>query len=321
MVMSRNRGLGLLAVIVLTLIGVSGWWWGREAPLGEGEQPVTVVATPTPEVAVVTMAVVGDVMLGRSVQEQMEKRGDFSWPFREMAEDLAKADVTVGNLEAVVVPGCSQAENRFIFCMRPEAREGLTLAGFDVLSQANNHAYNYGIKAYEESVSLLAAESMAVIDSERLVVKEIEGTTLGFLGFDDVSVPLDLARVRATVASASAKTEVTTVLVHWGVEYVDRPTVRQREVAQVLVEAGADIIAGSHPHWVQPMEYIGDTLVFWSLGNFVFDQMWSEQTRKGAVAWIEMSVQDRRLQKIDYEVVPVKIYEYGQPRDDLEMWQ
>lgn len=274
----------------------------------------TPVPTPTQAPKIIILAAVGDVMLGRSVQEQMEKRGDFGWPWAEVGQRLAAADLTVGNLEAAIVPGCTQAENRFKFCAKPETIPGMAEAGFDVWSQANNHSYNYGREGYEGSVEILAQAGMAVTDPERLVIKEVEGIKLGFLGFDDVTQELDLAEAGAAIASASAQVEVMIPMVHWGVEYVDNPTERQQEVAQMMAGAGADLIIGSHPHWVQGVDKLGETLVFWSLGNMVFDQMWSEETRQGAIAEIRVRITDYGLQTIEYELVPVKIYEFGQPR-------
>ena len=205
-------------------------------------------------------------------------------------------------------------ENRFIVCARPQGLTGLAQAAFDVLSQANNHSLNYGQIAYEESVEQLAERGLAVTDPERLVVEEVKGVTFGFLGFDDVTKPIDLAVATAAIASASAQAAVVVPLVHWGVEYVDQPMPRQREVAQAMAQAGAKIIIGSHPHWVQGVEKVGETLVFWSLGNFVFDQMWSEETRSGRIAFLKLKVQNSKLKDIEYELVSVKIYDYGQPR-------
>jgi poly-gamma-glutamate capsule biosynthesis protein CapA/YwtB (metallophosphatase superfamily) len=273
-----------------------------------------VVTTPTPAGCTFTVAAVGDVMLGRSVLEQMERRQDWTWPFDSTAAILAEAEITLGNLEAPLVTGCYQKENRYVLCSKPEAVAGLTAAGFDVLSLANNHTLNWGMTGYEETIRVLEQAGIDSVDQDKVSYWEQCGVKLGFVGLDDVSQPLNLELAAVQVASLAAEVEVPIVLIHWGIEYVDQPRPRQREVAAVLVEAGAKVIVGSHPHWVQPAERMGEAVVFWSLGNFVFDQMWSEETRRGEIALLRFITQDANLKTVEYEMMPVRIYDYGQPR-------
>ena len=305
----------LVLAVGLLVLGMAGC--AKKENTATKIQGIAVAAPtpePTPSECRFTIAAVGDVMLGRSVQEQMEKRGDWTWPWASVAAILSRADLTIGNLEAAVVPGCYQKENRFILCTRPEARAGLTLAGFDVLSLANNHTLNWGQAGYDESVGLLNEVGIDSVAGEKTAFKDVCGVKVGFIGLDDVSKPLNLSLVKAEVASVAAQSQITIPIIHWGAEYMDQPTGRQREVASALSEAGATVIVGSHPHWVQPAEKVGKTLVFWSLGNMVFDQMWSEETRSGTIAEIRFMINDLRLKAMDYNLIPTKIYNYGQPR-------
>lgn len=274
--------------------------------------------TPTPEPIVITLAAVGDVMLGRTVREQMIKKGDWSWPFRETGSRLAQAEVMVGNLEAPIVDNCTQHENRMVFCMNPEAMEGLIGSGFDVFTLANNHMLNYGTQGLESTKKYLEGAGILGSYNGELVIKEVKGFKIGFLGYDDVSKPLNLNGVEQELASAAAITDMTITMVHWGNEYTASPSARQRQVAHAMKNGGADLILGSHPHWVQNVEKLGKTLIFWSLGNFVFDQMWSEETREGVIAEIRLQMTDDGLQKVEHGLVPVKIYEFGQPRFEAQ---
>lgn len=269
---------------------------------------------PTETVRVITMAAVGDVMLGRSVREQILQRGDWTWPFLQTKKQLAETDVTVGNLESPIVKDCTQHENRMVFCTNPEALTGLTAAGFDVMTLANNHMLNYGAKGLSDTRELLNEVGIGATYNGELTIAEVKGLRMGFLGYDDVSRPLDLDEVKEQVASAAAVSDVTITMVHWGNEYMASPSARQREIAVAMAESGADMIIGSHPHWLQPVENLGRTLVFWSLGNFVFDQMWSEETRRGAMAKIDFKFKDDILIDKKFQMMPVTIYEYGQPR-------
>lgn len=316
-------GIILVAGVVIGIV-VSGLWFVVSEPQTKIRVNLEPIATPTPTPKVITVAAVGDVMLGRRVREQMIKKKDWSWPFRETAARLAQADITIGNLEAPMVTGCRQHDNRMVFCMNPEAREGLTLAGFDVLTLANNHMLNYGQEGLADTHWYLEqAEMQGTYDGE-LVMEEVGGQKIGFLGFDDVTQTLDLDEVSRQIGAADQTAGIVVAMVHWGNEYMASPSARQRQVGGVMARAGADLIIGSHPHWVQNVEKLGETLIFWSLGNFVFDQMWSEETRSGAIALLELKFQNSplrqglggqaKLKTLEYELLPVRIYEYGQPR-------
>ena len=311
------KTLALLVVAFLVGLGgavVGGLATSDKRQVTSETAKIEVVATPTPEVCEIKLAAVGDVMLGRTVQEQMLKKQDWAWPFAQTADRLKAADLTVGNLEAALIPGCYQKENRFILCAKPEARAGLVSAGFDVLSLANNHTLNWGQTGYDESVRLLKEVGIETIDKERIAIKEICGVGVGILGLDDVSAPLRLDEVRVQVASVAAQVQVPVVLIHWGSEYQAEPGVRQKELGHMLVDMGVKVVVGVHPHWTQPVEEYNGGLIFYSLGNFVFDQMWSEATRLGEIADVRLQITDDRLTAVDYELIPVKIYEFGQPR-------
>jgi poly-gamma-glutamate synthesis protein (capsule biosynthesis protein) len=260
------------------------------------------------------MAAVGDVMLSREVHNQMVKRDDFSWPFLETADILAKADLTVGNLEAPLLEICPPMTNRMIFCAEDESIEGMEMAGFDVWSLANNHILNQGQAGLQETERILGRAGMLGVAEGEVEIVEVEGVIVGWMGFDAVWKELDEAAMRVEVASASAETDVLVVMMHWGVEYVATPTAQQVRMGRGLVDAGADVVLGSHPHWTQPVEEYKDGLIFYSLGNFVFDQMWSEETRLGEIALLKLKVLDSELLTMEYETVPVRVYEYGQPR-------
>ena len=155
----RKWLIGLIATGIILMMGMGiGIVVGRNgARDGDGvgleEKQISRVKpelTATPASKIITISAVGDVMLGRTVREQMMKKNDWSWPFRETAARLAQADITVGNLEAPIVTDCMQHENRMVFCMNPEAREGLTMAGFDVFTLANNHMLNYGQPGWQK---------------------------------------------------------------------------------------------------------------------------------------------------------------------------
>jgi poly-gamma-glutamate synthesis protein (capsule biosynthesis protein) len=196
-----------------------------------------------------------------------------------------------------------------IFCADPQSIEGLKFAGFDVLTLANNHIFNYGRSGFEETKELLQDQDLEGLGEGEFYRTGIEGIKIGFLAMDDVSKKLEVAQVEQ-IEKVAKEVDVLVVSIHWGAEYRSEPTSRQKELAHKLIEAGAKVIIGHHPHWVEGVEEYKGGVIFYSLGNFVFDQMWSEQTRKGVVAriWLE------KEGVAGYELLPIRIYDYSQPR-------
>lgn len=241
-----------------------------------------------------TVSAGGDVMLGRSVMSRSFKEKDFSYPFREIASELSQSDVTLVNLENPIIKDCPFTDEGFKFCVRPEMIEGLTLSGVDIVNLANNHTGNYGKEGIEETKKFLAENGIDWVGEGNLMVKEKRGIKYGFLGFDFVTnspKETDFELIKFS----KEKVNILFVAVHWGAEYTNKANSAQRLEASQIADAGADYILGSHPHWVQESEQIGDSVVYYSLGNLVFDQMWSEKTREGLV--VSFTFKDGKLTK------------------------
>ncbi len=259
---------------------------------------------------------VGDVMLGRSVATRMAKYQNWSWPFDETFPRLPPVDSTIGNLEAPIIQSCPSTDEGMIFCAPKAALEGLAKAEFSLLSLANNHTYNHGLDGYQETKQLLTETSIKNIGNGETVTQQINGETIGFLALDDISSAVDIKKVNAMLADLAQQSNSVIVLIHWGNEYESKPSVRQKSLASEMISHGATIILGTHPHVLQPIVTEGNSLVVYSLGNFIFDQMWSQPTRKGMILDIDLTFENHQLKKITYQPIHTTIYDYGQPRID-----
>lgn len=282
------------------------------------------------EVEKIVLAAVGDIMLSRNVEQKMIAKSDWKYPFLQTAAITSAADITFGNLETTILPGNVIQSGSFTFRTDPKAIEGLQLAGFDVLSLANNHMLNFGRNGLEKTLQNLDAAGIGrsgggLSEEEiyRPVVKEVKGTRIGFLSYSyakDQSFDksgqiygtayMDAARMKVQVAELRKDVDVVVVSMHAGAEYETSPHPSQINFAHSAVDAGADIVIGHHPHVVQTFEKYNEGYIIYSLGNFVFDQMWSEETRLGAIALIE--IEENKISKIGF--VPVKIFDYAQPQ-------
>ena len=283
----------------------------------------------------VVMVAVGDVMLSRQVGEIIRIKGHPKAPFLKTAEILEEADITFCNLESPFYDEEPPIEGEMVFGADPETIEGLKYAGFDVVSLANNHFGDQGVAGMNFTLSHLNKNEIEFIGAGESEVKarepkiiERNGVKFAFLGYNDTQsairkgyaatsekpgvAVLTKENLTQDIKRAKKKAHVVIVSIHWGVEYEQSPTERQKMFAHLAVDSGASVVLGHHPHVVQPVEEYKDGYIFYSLGNFVFDQMWSEETRNGLIARIFF--EGGQIKKV--ETIKVTIYEFHQPRPE-----
>lgn len=281
----------------------------------------------------VTLAAVGDIMLGDSPQvlgygvgSQVRRHGPLH-PFAFVCEQLRAADIRVGNLE-VVISGFDPDVTPFdaqVYRAQPESIDGLAAAGFDILSICTNHMMQHGQGALEEAAELLKRRGIEVIgaDCPRVGVSnaallERDGLRFGFLGFNfrpqqyflappAWPVP-DFGLIRREVLALRERVDVAIVSMHWGDEFIDQPAPAQIELAHRLVDAGVDVIIGHHTHILQGVERVKGAVIAYSLGNFVCDQ-WQARLRESAI--LRLTIRGPR--DIDYQMEPVLVNERHQP--------
>lgn len=241
---------------------------------------------PTDEVKQTTIIFTGDIMLGRSVMDASLDNNDSFYAFRSTADFLKDADITFGNLENPIVTGCQRHVGGFKFCTTPEIARGLSFAGFDVVTLANNHTNNYGKDGFEETKKYLNEIGIKSVGYNNLEIIEKNNIKFGFLGFDYVTSQKNIEVDLNLIKESDPKVDVLIISPHWGEEYKATANGFQTNLAKRMVDSGADLIIGHHPHWVQNNEEIDGKPVYYSLGNFIFDQMWSEETKKGLVVKI-----------------------------------
>jgi len=250
----------------------------------------------------------GDTMLGRSVMTKSLGLNNPSYSFEKVKDDLLEADLVFLNLENPVIKDCPASSEGMIFCAKPEMIQGLVSSGVDVVTLANNHTSNYGKSGLQETVGHLTSANILSTGLGRLSIKEQGVLKFGFLGFDFFSkAPTDADY--KLISESKEKVDFLLVGVHWGAEYMSKPSQFQKTWATKIIENGADVIAGHGSHWVQDVDYIDGVPVYYSLGNFVFDQMWSEKTREGMIVRLELKGTD--IQK--EELLPIYMSSWAQP--------
>jgi poly-gamma-glutamate capsule biosynthesis protein CapA/YwtB (metallophosphatase superfamily) len=245
----------------------------------------------------------GDVMLSRWVGRIARERNDPASPLRQLAPVLASADIAFVNLESPFSDRGRVVESGMVFKAEPEMIQALEAAGIDIVSTANNHARDCAGYGVEYTLDWLARHGIATVGSAKTPELAHRGTVLtrngirfGFLAYTydqsngnhkdvDLRVPvMDTALMRDDVHSLLARVDVAIVSMHAGIEYSPTPNAQQKEFAHAAIDAGARIVVGHHPHVTEPWERYGSGVVFYSLGNLVFDQFQRAETQRGLLA-------------------------------------
>jgi Bacterial capsule synthesis protein PGA_cap len=319
----RYRLASALLLVFLALLPASV----RAAPLSVPHDPPpltidAIFAAHPPSLAgydqrnIRTLIATGDVIPARSVNYKMVTYNDFLYPFRRTAAFLRTGDITLINLESPLIAGCPVTTEGMAFCGDPRAVEGLRYAGVDVACMANNHAGNYGLAGINETWAHLSAAGIGHCGWGAVDRVTVRGIRFAFLAYNTIGERFPYATARAQIRAARKSADVVVVSVHWGREYVPVPMTTPgiadddpRQVAHFIIDSGADLIIGNHPHHVQGVELYHNRLITYAHGNFVFDQMWSQATREGVVG--VYTFYGRRLVAVRYK--PVVIDDYAQP--------
>lgn len=245
----------------------------------------------------------GDVMLARGVERSIrDKHRDWSFLFDEVRPLLVDADFAFANLENPISGRGEKVEKLHVFNASPETVPALKGSGFDAFSLANNHTLDYGPLALDDTIANLDAGGVPWLgiaennDAQRPFIMDARGVRIGVLAYCDpesdygcakefAGFPVGPARatdeaIERDLPALRAQVDVLVVSMHWGKEYRVPHNERQAQLGRKLVDLGADIVAGGHPHVQQDAELYRGKLIIYSMGNFVFDQSQRPATKE-----------------------------------------
>jgi len=280
----------------------------------------------------VSLVAVGDISYSRGVEQIVKKQNDINYPFLKIKDYLQGSDLVFGNLETPIIQGREIANFEMIFRSNPGTEKALKEAGFSVLSLANNHTPNFGEEGLRSTFNYLENAGIKYVgagkdtkEANQPIYIEVKGIRFVFLAYNDTDVVpaayeasenhagtafMRIEKMAAAVKEAKQKADFVIVSMHAGNEYTEKPNDSQINFAHRAIDAGADLIIGHHPHVVQPMEKYEGKYIFYSLGNFVFDQMWSQETKQGLT--IKVYFTKKEIRKISF--LPVVTDNLAQPR-------
>jgi len=269
-----------------------------------------------------TLFFVGDMMLSRWVGAKATKQGDWVWPFLPIKDFLAGADLTVGNLEGVISDKGHNVGSAYSFRAAPQMIQGLQAAGFDLVTLANNHVGDWTRVAFEDCLNRLIQVGIGFFgtgwnfsEAHQATIAQVGDVKIGFLAYTNIApapmyatdkqsgvAKMDLAQLVKDVVTAKQQADIVVVQMHVGVEYAAHPNKTQQDFAHTAIDAGADLVVGHHPHVIQDLEQYQNKYIAYSLGNFIFDQDFSQETSHGWM--LKVLVKDKKI----VEVTPIDVY-------------
>lgn len=295
-------------------------------PAAEPDTDVAVEAPPTTVRIAFGGDVHGEAQVGRLL-------GDGGNPLAALEPILAGADFTVVNLETAVGSSGSPTGKTYVFQASPALTDTLAAAGVDAVTVANNHALDFGTDALAETIALAEQSGLVVVGGGANAAEayapryvDIGGIRVALVGLTRVIPVPDwaatdtrpglasayepgLPQALAAIEEADAVADVVVVAVHWGLEGTACPAQQQTSLARAFVDAGADVVAGHHPHVLQGVQETGGALVAYSLGNFVWYAS-SEASRTTGVLMVEVG----RDGVASWDFIPARIDDTGSPQ-------
>ena len=243
----------------------------------------------------VKILAVGDLFFDRSLRRIAEQNGEYLFDCTK--ELFAQADFAVGNLEGPITATSSRSRGsvvgspeNYIFTFPQNTAKLLAANHFGAVNLGNNHISNFGQEGIASTREYLSASGVGdfggIAGVEPVAHIDHGGIKLSFVSYNEFGgAPHEDVAQKISVEKAAGR--IVVVYTHWGDEY-STSTTRLRPVAEKLAQAGASVIIGSHPHVVAGHEYIGQTLVYYSLGNFIFDQYWNDDVSHGLALLLHM---------------------------------
>ncbi len=267
---------------------------------------------------VVNMLFGGDVMLDRTVRTAAQRLG-VSYFTDKIHRIFWAQDINMINIEGPITDNISVSNvsmdnpNHFKFTFSKEqTKEFCDINRINMVSIGNNHILNFGRDGLKQTQEFLDENNIDYVgvpaeDVKNIVYKNINDRKVAFIAYNDFAPP-SLEKTIELVEQAKQNSDFTVVYPHWGQEYNKKMTKKQRDTAHSLIDAGADLILGAHPHVIEPIEIYKNKVIFYSLGNFVFDQYFSNDVRERLLLNVMIDEND----KINFVLTPLWTNEFGQ---------
>jgi poly-gamma-glutamate synthesis protein (capsule biosynthesis protein) len=259
----------------------------------------------------------GDVMLDRYIRTVMNRRGE-DYPLVPLQAVLAENDRVVANLEGPITEHMSVSEGsaigekkNYVFTFAPGSASFLKRNHINIVNIGNNHILNFGKGGVQSTKNFLDTAGVRYfgdpLSEKRTLIETIHNTKIGFVNYNEF-IAEGKERVMQDIQEVRGVVDILVVYAHWGKEYVGVPS-SVRDLAHEFIEGGADVIIGSHPHIIQEKEVYQGKVIYYSLGNFIFDQYQDWSTRQGLLVKMKIHPTTHELR---FEEIPIILNRTGQ---------
>ena len=301
--LKRNiRNLLVLALFVV-ISSCIGWYLQRGDSLDNRSINISYQTVNTKKETYASMVMVGDALIHGTVYGTAHRYANYNgYDFKPMLEHIKERvkdyDLAYYNQETILGGTELGLSTYPLFNSPYEVGDAFIDAGFNLVSLATNHTIDKGEKGvlnsrnyWNQQANVLAAGSYSSFEErDKVVIKEVNGIKYAFLSYttytNGLIVPTgkeylvnvyDEDLIKEEITRYRDQVDLLMVAMHWGTEYMTYPTNEQKEISEYLASLGVDLIIGTHPHVIEPIEYIDDTLVIYSLGNFISSQIGVER--------------------------------------------
>lgn len=306
-ILTKQKNILFLILLAFFLLGEGILVYKSLQIIGQpAPNRTNIISAKKEELDKKTLLFVGDIMLDRGV-EYLMKKNSFLYPFEKMREFSSGIDIVFGNLEGPIVKNPKTfPAGSLMFAFHPDTIKGLLFGNFNVLSLANNHTLNMGKEGLAETKEFLKKANIDFVGDPVFCPSDLslEIENIIFLAIN-VTFPFncndeEIVETIEAVKSQNPK-KFFIVSLHWGQEYQFTSSLSQQNLAHKIIDAGGDLIIGAHPHVIQEVEKYKGKLVFYSLGNFILDQYFSEETQQGLAVELEIYPE-----KLIYRLLPTQ---------------
>jgi len=307
--MTVNRKI-ILAIIIAAVLTAAICYtlWYKQNHKTVQQKTAVEISSVVKEKSYVQLLFVGDIMFDRGIRYYAQQNGGNEFIFDKISPTLEQNDLVIANLEGPITDNKSVSSgtvagstNNYFFTFDPSIAKTIFDENIKIVDLGNNHVLNFGRQGLASTKSYLDQAKVGYFgapDYPKSTSEEVGGvkmTLVSYNQFSDLPEGVEQQSTIEEIQKARQYSDIVVVFSHWGTEYnlgVDDST---RDIAHSFIDAGADLIIGSHPHVIEPIEIYKEKRIYYSLGNFIFDQYFSEDVRNGMGVEVKIDKQSKQL--------------------------
>ena len=314
--MNSGRKKIMLVAVLMVSLSASLFFAGKKTfsfSNKTNEQQISPIVNASKNQDVISILFVGDMMFDRYIRQVSEKHG-YPFLFQKIESMLKGNDLVLGNLEGPITDKLSISidskmgeKDNYIFTFDSKSAQALANENIKLVNIGNNHITNFGSTGIESTRNYLIRSGVDFFgdpekSNKRMAFKNIKGLKIAFVNYNQfVSNGEQKTLDDISKAKALGADEII-IYTHWGTEFVDTPDQKIRNLAHEFIDYGADLIIGSHPHVIQSKEEYKGKVIYYSLGNFIFDQYFDSRTQEGLAVKVQIDLKYNKMSFAEYKI-------------------